>query len=406
MRGRWNLGRLIFAAAGFAVTTGALSCTPRSFHAPSQVKEAADGRERLGTSLFWGFSDVTRREWLAQDLLSILADEMSQPVLQKKLKNVLKVCKRSGGTPWIPLRELHLERQLSGSDAYKESLNSLADFERIYSFALCSLVDPERQGDFRSSALTGVMAWVNAYQPGGNPIDERNFLPMMLAIDLLGPAFSPSDQEKLRRWLEEFDAAQVRAEASWPQPVPMGPAKILFGRRLNNWKAWHLMNRVVVNRLLGRDAVVKEVGTALDLLAARQIYDDGSTLDFLVRHGLHYHLNTIEAYLKIFLVDPLLLSEATRHRVILALDFVRPYYRGEKTNIEFANSPVPFDEARANAGEVRFVHEEWKPERASRVLRMARVVFPKLRDWTAPALAAEPSNFLDSWLAIHDARAM
>jgi hypothetical protein len=38
---------------------------------------------------------------------------------------------------------------------------------------------------------------------------------MMLAIDLLGPASSPSDQEKLHRWLEEFNAAQVPRTASF-----------------------------------------------------------------------------------------------------------------------------------------------------------------------------------------------
>ena len=62
--------------------------------------------------------------------------------------------------------------------------------------------------------------------------------------------------------------------------------------------------------------------------------------------------------------------------------FLRPFALGEQTHIEFAQTTVPFDIQRKQAGDPVFTNAPWNPREARPLLRLARTRFPTVRPWT------------------------
>ena len=100
------------------------------------------------------------------------------------------------------------------------------------------------------------------------------------------------------------------------------------------------------------------------------------------RDALHYHVYDLEAWTQIAVAAPEILNAPQRARIEQALLFMKPYYEGSREHTEFANSKVPFDAERRDAGTPGFENAPWKPEGANNLLRLARCVFPATRSWT------------------------
>jgi hypothetical protein len=105
--------------------------------------------------------------------------------------------------------------------------------------------------------------------------------------------------------------------------------------------------------------------------------------DFRQRDALHYHVYNLEAFVFAATFTPDVLEQTGHKAINDALDFLRPYYAGQKVHREFVCSTVPFDRERANAGIEEYGTKPWKPERARKLLRDARPVFPEIKPWTA-----------------------
>ena len=105
--------------------------------------------------------------------------------------------------------------------------------------------------------------------------------------------------------------------------------------------------------------------------------------DFRQRDALHYHVYNLEAFVFAATFTPDVLEQTGRKAINDALDFLRPYFTGQKIHLEFVCSTVPFDRERANAGIEEYRTNPWKPERARKLLRDARPVFPEIKPWTS-----------------------
>jgi hypothetical protein len=115
---------------------------------------------------------------------------------------------------------------------------------------------------------------------------------------------------------------------------------------------------------------------------AQNLNIDGSSLDFLQRDALHYHVYNLEAFVDL-VVFTNLVSPEDEALILNAIQFIEPYFSGREQHVEWVNSAVPFDRVRRDAGDPAFAIAPWEPSNARRLLRLARTHFPEIRNWSA-----------------------
>ncbi len=277
------------------------------------------------------------------------------------------------------LAAIHTEGVLPTAQAYKDSVAALASLQPVANWALCARVATgalaERCGN---AARAGVMKWVTTYAaPSGDPIDENQLLPLLKSIDLLLPTMPTADQVAARAWLARLVAAEDRHHAE----------AVAHHRETatNNWESWRLAVRAQAETILGSSAELAATAAALHAQIAANLHNDGRSFDFERRDALRYHVYDVEALLESAAYAPRLLTAEDRAKLERAVEFLRPFFTGAKTHVEFVHSTVPFDIQRREAGIPGYANRDWDPANARKCLRLARALFPSIRNWTVSA---------------------
>ena len=141
----------------------------------------------------------------------------------------------------------------------------------------------------------------------------------------------------------------------------------------NNWNTWRVAIRAQIRDNFVRDAKGET---------------DGTSLDFVQRDALHYHVYDMSAWIMIADFTPCLLDANGKRDIEAGLSFLKPYYLGEKQHQEFVNTRVQEDRDRGRAGDVTFQAHRWRPEEGDdsginrRLMRWARPIFPSIQPWT------------------------
>jgi hypothetical protein len=227
-------------------------------------------------------------------------------------------------------------------------------------------------------ATAAVMAWARRYEPTGHPVDEIRIFPLIAALDLLAPL-----------WLEQGRNAEVHAAMSWLHAIARAGDR--FYRQFNderevtfnNWNSIRLLLRASCGAVAGDGDLVETTRDMLRRQLRRNLpHADGASVDFHARDALHYHLFDLEALLLTSLLVPQIVDTADRARIERAVQFMRPYYLGEKKHIEYLHSHVKFDLERKRAGQPEFDNKPWEPTEARVTLRLARGLFREVREWS------------------------
>ncbi|WP_211868402.1 hypothetical protein [Neoroseomonas terrae] len=118
----------------------------------------------------------------------------------------------------LPARQLRLEGRLNSDPARRAAGQVKASFPMLLNLALAARLGPD---GLRRPALAKIsdilLAWLAAYRPTGNPIDERFFLLLFLSIDLVLPSLPGTARFALRTWLRDFVTAGDRFFARRPR---------------------------------------------------------------------------------------------------------------------------------------------------------------------------------------------
>jgi hypothetical protein len=215
--------------------------------------------------------------------------------------------------------------------------------------------------------------------PTGNPINENPFLPLFQAIDIASPMLAAADRDVLLSWVRKFI---LNGDSFY------SALKANDTRRVNNWFAWRLAIRAVSSTVLSDTSAQAETRKMLAKFLAKNFLTDsngnanGHTLDFDQRDALHYHIYDLEPLVELALScpqykDPVLIGD-----IGAGLNFIRPYFAGEKQHIEFVHSTVPFDLQRCNAGQKDYCNLPWNPSGARVLLRIGRALIPAVKAWS------------------------
>ena len=270
---------------------------------------------------------------------------------------------------------IHMQGLVFTDPDFKRSQAATKDLPYLYNWAMCARVAHEPLASrCLAKASETALAWVAAYVPTGDPIDESRLVPVLLAIDLLAPVLSAGRRERLLAWTENLAQAGDELYSSW---------KPTDGRRSNNWAAWRLLLRGMSATITGYEGRERETRELLKEFVAVNILADGGTKDFHDRDALHYHVYDLEALVQLALYCPRIVGPAEDTAIEKAVRFIEPYFAGRSRHVEFVRTGVKFDVVRREAGDPSFQNAPWDPAGARQLLRLARAKYPAVASWTA-----------------------
>ena len=284
-----------------------------------------------------------------------------------------------------PVPELFMEHTLDSDTRRIASQAALKDVDIAFHAAACAAYASDLQLAKQSlkRSLEYLERWSAIYIPQGNPVNDSYLLPMLFAARLIWPQILEAKRSNLSTWIRGFITQGDRFYAG---EIDAGSRRIVHpdsdSRVKNNWQTWRLAIRSSAVTILNDQREIEVTADLIAQLIEVNLNSDGSSYDFLQRDALHYHVYDLDAWTQIAIVAPKVLTTHHRERIQQAFLFMKPYYEGTREHIEFANSKVPFDAERREAGKPEYQNVPWKPEGANKLLRLARCVFPATSSWT------------------------
>jgi hypothetical protein len=381
------------------------------------AQEAIPNSSRLGL-LNWGNNPANGQPWTIADLSELAKARTLSPV-GKEVRNILRSAHneldKAGAVE--PIERIEMEGVLPTESRYQRSSKTVRILPTMIAWAFCTRLEAaEPAGQKCKTALfeglfgkDGNRGWLGIYKPTGNPIGESNLLPLIQAIDIAGPLLTKTQAEKTRLFLKTIIGQGDRFFAA---------KKSGTSSRVNNHNTWRLTVRAAAAKVLNDQTLLSETRG----LFAQQMADDlrepsgwksdpacpnnagelrYGGYDFRQRDALHYHVYNLEAFVFAATFTPDVLDQTGHKAINDALDFLRPYFTGQKVHREFVCSTVHFDRQRSDAGIEEYSANPWKPERARKLLRDARPVFPEIVPWTTNIVDENYSPVLKLSAALH-----
>lgn len=365
------------------------------FFAMNQMTWAST--EGLG-SLFWGRDPSTGQPWGKEQIQTLLKEEPNH-IISKRVRRFFVVAKESINYKVSPVEKLEFEGIVFSDHRYKKSAEAVKDFRVIFSWTVCaSFEGRELSSQCTKRAREGIRAWIENYNPDGNPINQNQLIPLLDAIDIADPILTQEDQFKKKEWLRKI---LFRGDSYFEGKKPTATTATIF---INNHKTWHLAVQGMVARMLGDNVEIDKTRRLFNEHVIKNLNADGASLDFYQRDALHYHVYNLEAYIYYLLFTERNMNSEGQERVFKALDFLKPYFLGEKKHVEFAKTSVKFDIVRKDAEDNSFQNKPWEPKRARKLLRLSRALFKERNDfdeWTRIVVDEDYEPFIKLLTALN-----
>jgi hypothetical protein len=274
-----------------------------------------------------------------------------------------------------PIEVIASEGLLMGNPTKIATLKAVEDAFKIYSLALLYRFSNHKK--YLDKAIEYLVSWAKVNKPNGNPVNETKMEDAIVGYDLIREVLPAHKRHLIDDWLIKMINAEINFMAS----------RVGKNSSINNWNS----NRVKIITQIAFTLKNKKYETIAEEELKKQILNnlnsDGSTFDFLERDALHYH---------IFSLDPFLKSITVFHRatgknyfnmesekigsIEKSVEFLIPFVTGEKTHEEFKNSKVSFDRQRAKNNEKGYQVANFIPSKGIVVLAAASYFKPQYRD--------------------------
>lgn len=353
-------------------------------------------------NLNWGSDPRSNTPWSANSLQSYIIENptgdiaiQAQGLVSQANSDIAR------GLVIAPVPALFFTGILPTDPKHIASQNAVNQLPHIFGWAVCArLGNPDQASACLNAVIQAIVGtdsapgWSKIYQPTGAPIDESRLIELFLAIDWILPLLSDNDQTSIKNWLTRF--------------VTQGD--LVFSEkhandntRVNNFNTWRLAIRSIVADVVG-DQTLKSTNPGLvhqqmkaNLLPTPGWSSDPTctndlditsyvSLDFRQRDALTYHAFNLKAFSEIGVYTPENELPGDHHAIANAFNFMKPYYLGQKTHIEFVCSTTPYDQNACAEGNMNYCRNPWDPSSKlnpiNAILLEARAAFPEIRDWT------------------------
>lgn len=333
-------------------------------------------------------------------------DKANTPAAQATLASATAYLNRSPNAVTV----LQIAGRLPHDPAYDQSVQAALDLPAMTDLALAYRLTGDRK--YLDAAIRFIKAWASTYRTGLDPIDDQDFYYFFVANDLVNSDLPPDVKALTKNFSEQLAQAYLTEvekapppgspEADPNNPIYKGPHKP-DPTRINNFQSHRLKLGTLAAFTAGDSGLIERAHGAYERQLTINIRPDGSVIDFLDRDALHYVVYDLEPLLLVTLAahshgqDWYGHKSMTGSSLDTAVNWLVPYAEGEKTHEEFANSHVPFDQARAKAG-VKGFSGAWDPKGSVTVFAYASVMNSRYRKILADIEArtgAKPPHFME-----------
>ena len=196
--------------------------------------------------------------------------------------------------------------------------------------------------EYADKAREIILAWSRKHIPLGNPISEKELIPMITAYGLLINHFNADEKSMVDDWLRNMAGLQMQREQK------------------NNWQAKRLWLIGYIGFILEELEYTRFMTEGYKRYVDQAFYSDGKSNDFIHRDAFHYHCSGLWPLIELAVasdrngIDLAGYESQEGGSLKKSIDFMVPYTNGEKQHEEFVNSRVAFDRIRAEAGESEY----------------------------------------------------
>lgn len=329
----------------------------------------------------------------------------------------------------LPISEIFdKEGLLSNDPRFIQSNLGLKNLNLLLEVTMCaSWLPPSRTShECYLSALDAVRRWLEKSKPTGNPINDSNYINLILAIDLLLPRMPKKYVSIAKDWMQQFINT---AEKKFPYHPDGHP---------NNWRTWNLSllllaSQIVGNaeqrldfkwrlhhhlfknlkgprnfdsstpvekayswkRVNGEPKVFQRQRPCLNP-DAESAYSYGS-FDLRKRDSLHYHMYNIEPLLMLTsLMGRSALTDSAYDLTLNGFLFTKPYVTGSKTYRQWVCTTTAFDVKRRIKGIDKYQVKNWDPMEYRKIYGWGKIAFPGESHWSEHV----SRQFQDRWLTL------
>lgn len=268
-----------------------------------------------------------------------------------------------------PADTILTEGILQGDARKTRTWKSLEDMQKVYALALVFKITGEQK--YLSKTSEFLLAWAKRNKPQGNPINDTNLDRIIFAYDLVKNDLSTDVSLATSAWLLQVGLQEIN---SYQKAINRGSLTYM-----NNWNSHRIKEVAEVAWAINNDSLKNWAVLAYKTQIAQNLNADGSSYDFHERDALHYH---------VYDVDPLMVAATIMHRdkrfnayeykaakgssLKGSVDWLVPFFTGEKTHAEWVNSKAAFDKKRAANGEKGYIAGTlFKPEEAKTSIALA-----------------------------------
>ncbi|WP_397298505.1 alginate lyase family protein [Pedobacter sp. UC225_61] len=295
----------------------------------------------------------------------------SEADVKKQWEDLLKTANESLEATPNPSDTILTEGILQGDPRKTRTWKSIEDMQKVYSLAFAYKITGEKKYLAKTSEF--LLAWAQRNQPQGNPINDTNLDRIIFAYDLVKNDLSDDINLATNLWLMKVGLQEIKSFN-----------KAANGKSLtymNNWNSHRIKEVAEVAWAINNDSLKTWVIDIYKKQIAKNLNQDGSSFDFHERDALHYH---------IYDVDPLMVAATILNRdgkfgesaysykspegnsLKNSVDWLVPFFTGEKTHAEWVNSKSSFDKKRAANGEKGYIAGTlFKPQEARTSIALA-----------------------------------
>lgn len=279
-----------------------------------------------------------------------------------------------------PADTILTEGILQGHPRKTKTWKSLEDMDKVYNLSLAYVVNGDKR--YLKKALSFVVAWAKINQPIGNPINDTNLDQMIFAYDLIKSESPKVENRLVIKWLRQVALAEKESYN-----------KVLGGRsktHFNNWNSHRIKVVAQIAWTIDDDSLKTWVKAAYERQIGKNLLPDGSSHDFHERDALHYHVYDVDPLLvtatildrdhaDVTHIDPYGYQSPSGSSLKKSIDWLVPFFTGEKTHAEWVNSKSAFDRKRAANGEKGYLAGTlFKPAEARTSIALAAYFEPQL----------------------------
>lgn len=285
-----------------------------------------------------------------------------------KLKNYLSQSSQNflGDQP-NPIDTIRTEGLLRGNPKKVKTQAAMADMNKMLVLALqYRLTSADK---YLYKTIDFLIAWAKVNKANGDPIDDTGLEPMLMAYDLVKNNMPDTSKAIVDFWLKETATAEINSKR-------MKPGR---ATAINNWNAHRLKIVGEIGYTLGNRQFIAWTIAELKQHIQVNLNADGTSIDFLERDAMHYHIYDLQPLLRLAIVikragdgNFYTYQSPKGSSIKKSVAWLLPYIKGEKQHEEYVHTTVKFDHDRAKNNEPGFAPGTmFEPKLALPVLELA-----------------------------------